>query len=99
MSSFEVLVKVILCHLFGYYVLQSDFIEKTKDSNLYHLFVHCALYCIPFLVVFGFNQCGFIALFLTHLIIDVFKIKGNIEYIPSQVLCCYTMWTCHVLFY
>ena len=34
---------LVFCHLVGDYVLQSDFIAKTKGSNWYHLFVHCAM--------------------------------------------------------
>lgn len=43
----EKIVILIMCHLIGDYVLQIDFIAKTKGQNLYHLFVHCALYCLP----------------------------------------------------
>lgn len=41
------IVLIVLCHLIGDYVLQCDFIAQTKGKNWYHLFVHCALYCIP----------------------------------------------------
>lgn len=42
------LILLVFCHLVGDYVLQNDFIAKNKGSNWYHLFVHCALYCLPF---------------------------------------------------
>lgn len=48
-------IHLILCHLVGDYVLQCDFIAKTKGSNLYHLFVHCALYCLPFVLLYGID--------------------------------------------
>lgn len=83
---FELLLKLVFCHLVGDYVLQSDFIAKTKGENWYHLFVHCALYCLPFYVVFGFTlQLMFI--FLTHIIIDALKARYKlIDYITDQVL-------------
>ena len=44
---------IVICHLIGDYVLQSDFIATTKGSNWYHLFVHCALYVVPFYAIIG----------------------------------------------
>ena len=77
---------LILCHLVGDYVLQCDFIAKTKGSNLYHLFVHCALYCLPFVLLYGIDwKIG--VLFVSHIIIDVLKAKFNkISYIIDQIL-------------
>ena len=41
----ELVFKLILCHLVGDYVLQIDFIAKTKGQNFYHLFeVHIMNY-------------------------------------------------------
>lgn len=40
-------IQLILCHLIGDYFLQIKYIAETKGKNWYHLFVHCALYCIP----------------------------------------------------
>lgn len=79
-------IHLILCHLVGDYVLQSDFIAKTKGSNLYHLFVHCALYCLPFVLLYGVDwKIG--VLFASHIIIDVLKARFNkISYIIDQIL-------------
>ena len=79
-------IYLILCHLVGDYVLQCDFIAKTKGSNLYHLFVHCALYCLPFVLLYGIDwKIG--VLFVSHIIIDVLKARFNkISYIIDQIL-------------
>ena len=79
-------IHLILCHLVGDYVLQCDFIAKTKGSNLYHLFVHCALYCLPFVLLYGIDwKIG--VLFTSHIIIDVLKARFNkISYIIDQIL-------------
>lgn len=55
MIMLENIFLIIMCHLIGDYVLQSDFIAKTKGENWYHLFVHCALYVLPFYLCFGFD--------------------------------------------
>ena len=66
--------------------MQCDFIAKTKGSNLYHLFVHCALYCLPFVLLYGIDwKIG--VLFASHIIIDVLKARFNkISYIIDQIL-------------
>lgn len=71
------LINLILCHLVGDYVLQIDFIAKTKGNNFYHLIVHCLLYCLPFYIVFGLVW-QLIPLLVLHIIIDLLKAK-NIE--------------------
>ena len=82
----KIIIKLIFCHLVGDYVLQSDFIAQTKGKNWYHLFVHCALYCLPFYIAFGFEwQLAFI--FEMHCIIDSLKARYNkINYITEQIL-------------
>ena len=79
-------IHLILCHLVGDYVLQCDFIAKTKGYNFYHLFVHCALYCLPFVLLYGIDwKIGI--LFASHIIIDVLKARFNkISYIIDQIL-------------
>lgn len=82
----ELLLKIVFCHLVGDYVLQCDFIAKTKGENWYHLFVHCILYCLPFYVVFGLTW-ELVVLFLTHVIIDALKARYEVmSYKTDQVL-------------
>lgn len=82
----EILVKVIMCHMIGDYVLQNDFIAKSKGTNFYHMFVHCVLYCVPFALVFGTNIL-LLTLFLSHIITDLLKAKFNvINYTQDQLI-------------
>lgn len=82
----KLIITLIFCHLVGDYVLQNDFIAKTKGENWYHLIVHCILYCLPFFVLFGLTwQLSFI--FITHMIIDPLKARYNkINYVTDQLL-------------
>lgn len=82
----RLIITLIFCHLIGDYVLQTDFIAKTKGTNWYHLIVHCMLYCLPFFVIYGLTwQLLFI--FITHMIIDPIKARYNkINYITDQLL-------------
>lgn len=80
------MIELILCHLIGDYVLQIDRIADTKGTNMYHLFVHCALYCAPFYFIYGVSwQLAFI--FATHVIVDLLKAKyKKIDYKTDQIL-------------
>jgi len=82
----NIIVYIVICHLIGDYVLQSDFIASTKGKNWYHLFVHCALYCVPFLLIFGLDW-RLAVIFMSHLIIDPLKARhSKITYAQDQAL-------------
>lgn len=75
-----------MCHLLGDYVLQIDFIAKSKGNNIYHLLVHCILYIFPFYIMFGFDS-RLISILISHIIIDLFKARyKKINYIADQIL-------------
>ena len=81
----ETLYKLIVCHFVGDYVLQSDFLAKSKGSNLWHMIAHCFLYTAPFAVVFGIDWR--LALVLTtHIIVDNLKARWHkIGYTADQM--------------
>lgn len=81
----EIIIKLILAHLIGDYVLQIDYIAKTKSTNMYHLLVHCLLYCTMFYVWFGLCWQLLIIL-VSHIIIDLLKAKFRvINYLEDQL--------------
>lgn len=79
-------IKVITCHLVGDYVLQNDFIAKTKGENWYHMFVHCFLYTVPFWLLFHeFTPLAIV--FVTHVIVDLMKARWkSIGYVTDQII-------------
>lgn len=82
----ETIFKIVIAHLIGDYVLQTDFIAKTKGENWYHLFVHSALYVVPFYIFFGWGiELGL--LFASHFGIDAQKARyDKLGYFGDQVL-------------
>ena len=83
---FEIAFKLLVCHLIGDYVLQIDFIAKTKGENLYHLIVHCVLYTVPFIFV-GVDTYPLCCIFATHFYIDWLKARMRlIDYKVDQIL-------------
>lgn len=82
----ETVFRLVMCHLIGDYVLQSDFLAKTKGENWYHLLVHCLLYCLPFYIVFGFVRQLFVLLGV-HVVVDAAKTRyKKIGYAVYQVI-------------
>ena len=79
------IIVLIFCHLIGDYVLQNDFIAKSKGGNWYHLIVHCVLYCFPFFVFFGLTW-ELLFVFFMHMIIDASKARYHIiSYAEDQI--------------
>ena len=77
---------LLASHFIGDYVLQTDFLAKTKSDNIWHLFAHSVLYSLPFMIAFGFDWK---VLFIigTHIIIDALKAHYKvINYVTDQVL-------------
>ena len=82
----ESVFKLIVSHMIGDYVLQCDYIAKTKGENWYHLLVHCVLYCVPFYFFFGVDWRLLIVL-VTHVVIDALKARFHrINYVTDQLL-------------
>lgn len=80
------LVILVMCHCIGDYVLQIDFIAKTKGKNWYHLFVHVVLYCVPFAVCYGVDW-RLLIIGVPHIAIDAFKARYHIiNYVTDQLL-------------
>ena len=79
------MIDLVFCHLIGDYVLQIDFIAKTKGENWYHLLVHCLLYILPFRIVYGVDW-RLIPLLIIHIIIDALKARyKKITYVQDQI--------------
>lgn len=82
----KLLIELVLCHLIGDYVLQCDFIAKSKGENMYHLLVHCALYTLPFMYLFGVVSWKSFFIFGSHMYIDLLKSEKKINYVEDQIL-------------
>lgn len=94
----EILYKLIVCHFVGDYVLQIDFLAKTKGTNWWHMIAHCFLYTIPFYLAFGFDWRLAVVLG-THLIIDSLKARWNkVNYVHDQIFHVVVMIICYLIF-
>ena len=79
------LYKLAACHMIGDYVLQTDYLAKTKGDNWWHLIAHCVTYTVPFAVAFG-TDWRIAALLVTHFVIDALKARWHaIGYVHDQI--------------
>ena len=82
------LYTIVMCHCIGDYVLQNDFLAKTKGENWYHLAIHCFLYSLPFFLAFGWCWQLTVVTIL-HFPIDILKARyDKITYTQDQILHC-----------
>lgn len=85
------------CHMLGDYVLQTDFLAKTKGQSWWHLVAHCVTYTVPFAMAFGIDW-RIAALFVAHVVIDALKARWQvIGYLPDQLLRMLTMFALYLL--
>lgn len=82
----ETMLPLLYCHFVGDYVLQSDFIARTKGRNWWHLLVHSVLYSLPFYLTMGpCWQHGVII--ITHFLVDAGKARHHFfSYTEDQLL-------------
>lgn len=86
MSQIMTTVYMILaCHAVGDYVLQGNYLARTKGKNVWNLLMHCLLYSAPFAVVFGVNWKVLI-IFLTHVVIDYPRANKEFGYAADQIM-------------
>lgn len=70
----ETLIKILMCHMLGDYVIQIDYLSQNKGKDWYILFAHCVTYAFPFAVLFGFDYKCLIVI-LTHFVVDALKAR------------------------
>ena len=87
----------LACHAIGDYVLQTDFLASTKGKNFWHMLMHCLLYTIPFVAVFGLRW-SILILFGTHLITDLMKASWKvISYVTDQAIHLFVIFLIYIL--
>jgi len=67
----------LICHLLGDYVLQTDWMAKTKSSSLLAAVIHSLIYSLPFLLITGISW-AILIIFSTHTVIDRYRLAGYV---------------------
>lgn len=64
----------LLCHLFGDYVLQNQWMASNKTSRWWPACVHVGFYMLPFLLFLQPSLSAATVMAVTHLLIDRFRL-------------------------
>ena len=78
------LYKLLASHMIGDYVLQSDFIAKTKGENWWHLISHSITYTVPFALLMGIDIKIGLLLF-SHILTDLSTIWTKLPVISFKI--------------
>jgi hypothetical protein len=72
---------LLIAHIIGDFFLQTDRMAEKKKHLIRYLFIHGAVYTIPFLVLFLIENVlpiviwGVIGIFITHVVLDFLKTR------------------------
>jgi hypothetical protein len=83
----------LLLHLFGDYILQSDWMANNKTKRWWPAVVHSLTYSLPFLFI-GSQRAVFV-IFFTHLLIDRFRLARWVVWVKNVYGAPFPEWPCH----
>lgn len=63
----------LLCHLFGDYVIQSDWMAQEKTKSLWVAYLHACSYALPFLLLRP-SMAALAVIVFTHCLIDRYRL-------------------------
>lgn len=74
----------LLCHLWGDYILQSDWMALNKTKAWLPALAHVSMYCIPF-VFLRPSLSAWAVIFGTHLLIDRFRLARYVVWAKNWI--------------
>lgn len=74
----------LICHLFGDYILQSDWMATEKTKQTFAAVCHATFYTLPFLFITRLPVALFV-IWLTHFLIDRFRLAKYLVYIKNFI--------------
>jgi hypothetical protein len=83
-----------LAHLWGDYILQSDYAANNKTSKNFACFLHVVLYGVPFLFL-TFSPLALLVIIGTHFLIDRFRLAKYLVF-AKNYLSPPSAWTEHL---
>jgi hypothetical protein len=91
-------MELLILHLFGDYVTQSDWMANGKTSKYGPALVHAFVYSLPFLLVTR-SPLALLTILSTHFLIDRFRLAKYVCYAKNFLapLSAFTRSTCHSL--
>lgn len=72
-------MEMLLCHLWGDYILQSDWAANNKTSKSFSCLWHVVFYGLPFLFL-TFSPAALLVIIGTHFVIDRWRLAKYLVY-------------------
>ena len=64
----------LILHLFGDYISQTDTMASKKLTDIRYALLHAFIYSVPFALFMDISLAAFLTIFLTHAIIDRYRL-------------------------
>jgi hypothetical protein len=77
-----IFMEQLLLHLFGDYILQSDWMASNKTTSSIPAFVHATVYSLPFLLLTR-SPLALFVIWSTHFIIDRFRLAKYVVWVKN----------------
>ena len=74
----------LILHLFGDYILQSDWMAATKTKRSIPCFVHCITYTIPFFILTN-SAIALLFIFSSHFLLDRFRLVRYLIWFKNEL--------------
>lgn len=83
----------LILHLFGDYVLQSDWMATNKTQRSIAAFSHATVYTFPF-VFLTTSPLALFVIWISHFLIDRFRLARYVCYIKNLIFAPPAVWLC-----
>lgn len=91
------IMEQLLLHLFGDYILQTDWMANNKRKNWSVAYLHAVVYTIPFMLFYGLSYRNHpwaaIVIMLSHWIIDWKGLARYVVFAKNWVTCPSLKWS------
>ena len=74
----------LILHLFGDYIIQTDWMAKHKTSRAFVAFIHALTYSLPFLLLQP-SWMAFMVILWTHFLIDHFRLVRYVMFAKNWI--------------
>lgn len=75
----------LILHLFGDYISQSDRMANEKVKNIRMALLHAFIYSVPFYIFIDMSVIAFLVIFLTHAVIDRYRVVKYIIFARNRL--------------
>lgn len=75
----------LILHLFGDYITQTDRMANEKVKNIRMALLHAFIYSVPFYIFIDISIVAFLTIFLTHAVIDRYRVVKYIIFARNKL--------------